>query len=333
MKSLRYRIEYWLALLGAKLARALSLEAAQALARGLGRGAYRLGVAREATLDNLSLTLPELSLRQRKAIALQAYEGFAQTMIETTRMPSTSPQEIAGYFEFVNLDYLEQVKAAGLGAICMSAHYGNWEWMGAALIQKGFPMTFMIGTQSNPHVDRIFNEYRSKVGIKFVRIRSIKEVVRGLKNGEFMALLGDQDGDKLGMFVDFFGQSVSTHIIGDILARKTGAATFFGVPERLGPRRHRVEIVELPQAPEHLSENLATAFRLQAYNNALEQAIRRDPGQWLWMHRRFQSKPFHHLQGDERRMAEEGVAVFDALRQTWVWAKDGTLCDFKTWQR
>ena len=276
--------------------------------------------------------MPDLSVQERKSIALGAYQGFAQTMIETARMPVSSAEEISGYFEFVNLEYLEKVKAAGKGAICMSAHYGNWEWMGAALIHRGFPITFMIGTQSNPHVDRIFNEYRSKVGIKFVRIKSIKDVVKGLKSGEFMALLGDQDGDKWGMFVDFFGISASTHTIGDILARKTGAATFFGVPERLGPRRHRVEIVELPKAPENLNENLASAFRLQAYNNALEQAIRRNPSQWLWMHHRFQSKPYHHLQGEERLRAEKGEAVFDALRQAWVFPGSGELCDFKTWR-
>ncbi|MES2202230.1 MAG: hypothetical protein V4498_08260 [candidate division FCPU426 bacterium] len=333
IRALRYRLEYAFVLAGAWLVQSLSLESAQAFARFLGRCAWGLGVARRTSLDNLVLAFNgEKTKPERRKIAKAAYEGFAQTMIELARMPVTSPEEIESYFEFENLELLHTLQQAGKGAICLSAHYGNWEWMGAALIKKGFPMTFMIGTQSNPHVDRLFNEYRGKVGIKFVRIRHIKEVVKGLRNGEFMALLGDQDGDKWGTFVDFFGRHASTHTIGDILARKTGAPTFFGVSQRLGPRKHFVSIVPMAEAPAGLSEIQASAFRLQEYNNHLEAAIRRDPGQWLWMHRRWQSQPFHRLSGAERVMAEKGGALFDPKRQAWVSVANGEVLDFSTWK-
>jgi KDO2-lipid IV(A) lauroyltransferase len=247
-------------------------------------------------------------------------------------MPVSKPQDIASYFEFSNLDYLEAVKKAGKGAICMSAHYGNWEWMGAALIAKGFPVTFMIGTQSNPYVDKLFNEYRSKVGIRFVRIKAVKEVIRGLKNGEFMAFLGDQDGDRWGCFVDFFGHPASTYTFGDIMARKTGAAMFFGVPRRLGARQHHVDIVPLPEAPAALSETEALAFRLQAYNSALEKAVREDPGQWLWMQHRWRAQPVHRLEGEERLRVERGEARFDMARQAWVAVPGGEVLELKTWK-
>jgi KDO2-lipid IV(A) lauroyltransferase len=332
MKKLRYKLEYVLVLAGAKVMQSIPLEWAQAFARFCGRWAYRLGVARRAALDNLALAFPEMAPAQRRRIALASYEQFATTMIELTRMPVSSGAELAAMFEFEGLELFDKLKAEKRGAVCVSAHYGNWEWMGAAMIHMGYPMTFMIGTQSNPDTDRLFNEYRATVGIKFVRIRAIRDVIKALKAGEFMAVLGDQDGDKWGLITRFFGQEVSTHSFWEAPAVRTGAAILFGVPERLGPRKHRLKVVQLPDPPEGLNEAQATAFRLQAYNDCLEEAIRRNPPMWLWMHHRFRSRALHRLDGLERAMAEKGQARFDTRLQAWVSEPGGEALDFKTWK-
>lgn len=332
MKALRHKIEYGLALLGAKFVQSLSLENAQAFARFCGRMAWHLGVARRAAIDNLALAFPEKSAVERAAIARASYEQFATTMIELARMPVSDPAEIAAMFEFEGLEIFERLKAEKRGAVCVSAHYGNWEWMGAAVIHMGIPMTFMIGTQSNPLVDRLFNEYRAHVGIQFVRIGAIRDIIRLLKNGGFAAVLGDQDGDKWGRITRFFRAEVSTHDFWERPAVRTGAAILFGVPERLGPRRHRLKVVMLPDPPQGMSDAQATAFRLQAYNDLLEEAIRKNPPMWLWMHHRFRSRAFQRLEGDERVMAENREARFDTELQTWVRAKNGELLEFKSWK-
>lgn len=332
MKTLRYKLEYWLTLLGAKAMQALSLEQAQAFARFCGRSAYMLGVARSAALDNLALCFPDKSDAERRAIAVAAYEQFATTMIELTRMPVSDPAELEAMFEFEGLEVFDRLRAEKRGAICVSAHYGNWEWMGAALIKKGYPLTFMIGTQSNPDVDRLFNEFRATVGIQYVRIRAIRDVIKALKNGDWVAVLGDQDGDKWGRITSFFGHEVSTHYFWEAPAVRTGAAILFGVPERLGPRRHRLKVEQLPDPPAEYNELQATAFRLQAYNDRLETAIRRNPPMWLWMHRRFRSKAHHRLEGDERQKAERGEARFDSQKQVWVSVPNAVSLDFKTWK-
>ena len=332
MKKIRYKIEYWLTLLGAQAMQRLSLEQTQAFARFMGRMAFGLGVARKAALENLALVFPDKSAAERRAIARASYEQFATTMVELTRMPVTPPAELKAMFEFEGLEIFDRLRAEKRGAICVSAHYGNWEWMGAALIQKGYPMTFMIGTQSNPDVDRLFNEYRSSVGIGYLRIRAIRDVIKALKNGEWMAVLGDQDGDKWGRITRFFGQEVSTHYFWEAPAVRTGAAILFGVPERLGPRRHRLKVIQLPDPPQGLSELQATAFRLQAYNDLLEAAIRKNPTMWLWMHRRFRSVALHRLEGEERAQAEQGLARFDTVTQSWQRASDQGPLEFKSWK-
>jgi KDO2-lipid IV(A) lauroyltransferase len=178
-------------------------------------------------------------------------------------------------------------------------------------------VTFLIGTQSNAKVDRLFNAYRSKVGIQFVRIKAIREALKVLKGNGVVALLGDQDGDNWGTFVPFFGAPASTHSIGELLARRSGAALAFGVPVRLGPRRHHLDVAMIGAPPEGLSEIQATAWTLAEVNRRLELAIREHPEHWLWMHRRWKSQPFQRLKAEDRARAESGAIVFDMAQQTW----------------
>jgi KDO2-lipid IV(A) lauroyltransferase len=332
MKNLRYRIEYALTLCLAWALQHMSLAAAQGVGRGLGRLAYALGFARGTTHENLRLRLGLQDKAQRRWVALQAYANFGQTFVEVARMPVTAPADLEAWFEFEGLEILEAARAAGKGIVCLSAHYGNWEWMGAALIRRGFPVTFLIGTQSNPYVDRLFNDYRSRVGIQFVRIRSIKDALRVLKQNGLVALLDDQDGDKWGSFAPFFGEVVSTHTIGTLLARKAGSALCFGVPERTGPHSFKMSVQRLPEPPEGINDAQATAFLLNEYNARLEAAVRRDPGQWLWMHKRWRSTALHRLSGEERARGERGELVFDWKEAAWRDAKSGEVVVLETWK-
>ncbi len=331
MKKIRYIIEYGFALLMAWLLQRSSLERAQGIGRAMGRLAFRVGLARATTLSNLEQRLGLTTATRRRQVASEAYANFGQTLAEFVRMPVTSPEDLEAWFQFEGLEILESARAAGKGIVCLSAHYGNWEWMGAALIRHGFPVTFLIGTQSNPYVDRLFNDYRSRVGIQFVRIRSIKDALRVLKQNGLVALLDDQDGDKWGSFAPFFGEPVSTHTIGTLLARKAGSALCFGVAKRLGPRSFRMQVQRLPDAPEGSSEAQATAFLLNEYNQRLELAVREDPGQWLWMHERWRSKPVHRLAGEERARAERGELVFDWKEAAWR-DREGTPVNLETWK-
>jgi Kdo2-lipid IVA lauroyltransferase/acyltransferase len=316
-KNFRYSVEYGLTLAAGGVLRKLSLERAQAFGRFLGRGAFALGVAREAAMENLTRRLGVTDPAERRRIAGAAYANFGQTMAELAWMPALKPTELDRIFTFGGLDQLEAARAKGKGIVCMSAHYGNWEWMGAALIRRGFPVTFLIGTQSNPHVDKLFNDYRAKVGIQFVRIQAIRDALRVLKMNGVVALLGDQDGDKWGTFVPFFGAPASTHSIGELLARRSGAALAFGVPVRLGPRSHHLDVKLVPPPEPSLGDVQASAWTLGEVNRLLEAAIRAHPDHWLWMHHRWRSQPYQRLGGEDRKRAEAGSIVFDMQEQAW----------------
>lgn len=331
-KRFRHLLEYGLTVTAAAGLRKLSLEKAQAFGRFAGRTAFELGVARAAAHENLAQRLGVAKASERRRIARAAYANFGQTMAELAWMPALKTPELDGIFSFDGLDQMEAARSKGKGIVCMSAHYGNWEWMGAALIRRGFPVTFLIGTQSNPHVDKLFNDYRAKVGIQFVRIQAIRDALRVLKHNGVVALLGDQDGDKWGTFVPFFGAPASTHSIGELLARRSGAALAFGVPVRLGPRKHHLNVSIIPAPPPGLGEIQAAAWTLSEVNRLLEEAVRAHPELWLWMHHRWHSQPYQRLSGESRLQAEAGAIYFDMAEQAWKDSAKGSIVSAEGWR-
>lgn len=331
-KRLRYRLEYALVLAAAWVLQRLPLGQVQALGRALGRLAYHLGIARRDARLNLEQRLGVQDPRERDRILIGAYESFAQTIIELIYMPAIGEQELKGLFEFQGMEALQAIHASGRGIVCFSAHFGNWEWMGAALVQHQLPVTFLIGTQSNPWVDERFNQHRASKGMKMTRIADIRGALKVLKGGGLVAILHDQDGDKWGTFVPFFGAQASTHSIGVMLARRSGAAIAYGVPVRVDGSRSTMRIDILPDPPEGLSEAQATAWTLTRYNELLEADIRRHPDRWLWMHHRWSSLPLHRLSGEERARAERGELRFDTQAQGWVDAATGEPQTLQTWK-
>jgi Kdo2-lipid IVA lauroyltransferase/acyltransferase len=161
--------------------------------------------------------------------------------------------------------------------------------------------------------------------MRMTRIADIRGALKVLKGGGLVAILHDQDGDKWGTFVPFFGAQASTHSIGVMLARRSGAAIAYGVPVRTDGSRSEMQIHFLPEPPEGLNEQQATAWTLARYNELLEADIRRHPDRWLWMHHRWSSIPEHRLSGEDRRRAQLGEIRFDDQAQCWRDAQGGEV--------
>ncbi len=323
LKRARHFLEFLFTLALGVAVRALNPRQAWALACFLGRLGHALGVAGRVTRENLERAFPDRSPAERRRIARGAMEHFMIGMFDILRMPLIDPRELVAQFEFEGLDVLDESLKRGKGGVCLSAHFGNWEWMGAALVARGYPLSFLIGTQSNPWVDRLFNSYRQHCDINLIPLKNVREVLSVLKRNQFIALLGDQDGDKWGLFTRFFGRTASTFQGAAVFARRTGADLLFGVPVRLGPEKHRMRILRLPEPPEGLSEEKDLLFRLQAYSDALEAAIRENPEQWWWMHKRWEARPEHRLVEAERARALQGEITFDLEEQAWKLAATG----------
>ncbi len=317
MKTAAHLAEYGATVAAAWCLRRAGLAPSQALGRAVGRAAFALGMSRPVALANLERRLGLGDPSERRRVAREAYASMGQTMAELAYTPALALPELDAMYTFEGLGEIEAVRAAGKGVVCLSAHFGNWEWMAAALARKGFPVTVLVGTQTNPYVDRLLNGVRVGAGVGILRIQDVRGAARVLRGRGVVALLGDQDGDRWGTFVPFFGEEASTHNIAEMLARLGNAEIAFGVDLRTGPRTHLVRVGMLPAQDPALPPAQAAARVLAEYNRRLEAEIRAHPGQWLWMHRRWKSKAFHRISGADRARAEAGEIFFDMDAQTW----------------
>ena len=187
---------------------------------------------------------------------------------------------------------MDWILKRGRGAILVGGHFGNWELMGAALAQMGYPIVFLVGEQHNILVDRMMNRHREFMGIQIIHMgAAVRGVIKSLRANCIVALLSDQDAGRDGVFVDFFGKKSSTHQGPAVFALKTGVPIVFASAIRRPCGRHHIVLEKL--CFDHLKnitdENIKEVT--QAYTSLLERKIREYPDHWFWMHRRWKSSP------------------------------------------
>jgi KDO2-lipid IV(A) lauroyltransferase len=164
--------------------------------------------------------------------------------------------------------------------------------MGARLKSQGYPMNFLVGEQTNTAVDDMMNDLRRSKGIGIISMgASMRNVLKALKQNQFVAMLSDQDAGSRGVFVNFMGRPASTPFGPASFAVRTGAALICGFIVRESPSGHRV-ILEPPFVPVPGASDEEESLRLtQEYTSLLEKYVRARPDHWLWLHRRWKTKP------------------------------------------
>jgi KDO2-lipid IV(A) lauroyltransferase len=293
MKKTQHMLEYIAVRILSWLIRSLPLTAAFFTGRCLGLVIYYfIPIRKKVTLDNLRIAFPEKPIKELKRIARRAYINFSLNMIEFMRLPQTTPDYLKKHMTFVNPELLDQMYKEGKGTICMTGHFGNWELLGAAIVARGFPMTGIVKEQSNKRVDRLINQYRTKVGIGHLYLgMAVRGVMKSLKNNMFVALVADQDAHNEGVFVDFMGRPSSTAPGPAIFAIKTGAPIMFGSAVRVNNTDHVIYLEKI----DHSDLNGLTEKNIheltQRHARVLEKSIRKWPDHWFWMHKRWKTKP------------------------------------------
>ncbi|RPJ41678.1 MAG: lipid A biosynthesis acyltransferase, partial [Candidatus Latescibacterota bacterium] len=185
-----------------------------------------------------------------------------------------------------------RVRAEGRGAILFTGHYGNFDLFAATIAARGYPLSVVVQKQRNSLVEARLTLTRERMGERVIaRGGGAREILRALERNEFIAILGDQDAHEGGVFVDFFGRPASTPRGPARLARLAGAPLVFAVLERVEDGTH-VARIEDPIYPEAGSDEEAEVVRLTtAVTRLLEGAVRRRPDHYLWVHRRWKTRP------------------------------------------
>lgn len=287
--------EYTLALALVKTFNAMPRAAALRSAKILARLGFRLARRqRLAGLHNLRMAFPELSDERRELILRGCFENLARLLVEFTHFPELNKGNIS---QFVIHDGLENYIAAlqaGRGVIFMTAHFGAWELSSFAHAVYGYPLKFLVRPIDNKRVEQLISDYRTLSGNEPIgRKSAAREVLKALRRNEAVGILFDQNTTRSeGVFAEFFGIPAATTPSIALFALRTGAAV---VPGFLiwdeGLKKHRLRLdppVELINTGDLSKDVLENTKR---FNKILESYVRQYPDQWLWIHRRWKTRP------------------------------------------
>lgn len=295
LRSLRQRLEYapiWL------LMRAMALlprPLARAHGMLIGWSVYLLlGRLRRVGRRNLEIAFPKKTAQERNQILRGMYVSLGRLLAEFCLFPRYSREnvsQIAVYQGFENFEQAEQLKK---GVLLLTGHVGGWEIGSFAHSLYGHPMNIVVRPLDNPYLNRLAEEFRSRFGNRLLPKQDFaRGLLAAMHNGETVGILMDTNmTPPQGDFVPFFGTLACTATGMARVALKTGAAVvpaFTIWDDKL--RKYRVQFepaIKLVRTDDNDADVLANTA---LFNKAIEDVIRRHPEQWLWVHRRWKTRP------------------------------------------
>jgi KDO2-lipid IV(A) lauroyltransferase len=287
---MRNWLEYIPFIIFAKLVRALPRRTALALGRKLGSlGRWLLPRRREIARVNLQHAFPEMAAAEREAIIRQMFSYLGTGFAEMLRLDlSKEAACIERDFIIDGQEHLRQALAEGRGCILLTGHLGFWEAGNFIFSKLGYPIGIVAKSMRNPLTDRYFLRMREMAGGYIINSRNgARRILKALQQNHLVGILIDQHaGRHRGVKVPFFGRPAWTTPIIAELAMKYRVPIVPVFCWWLPGDRYRLEIapmilLEGAQTPEQVVDNTALMTRI------IEAAIRRDPAQWFWVHRRW----------------------------------------------
>ena len=283
------------------LARATPLARLHAVGDALGNALFScLRSHRRIGERNLEIAFGDaMTADQRRGIVRATFRGIAKSALEFAKMPALAADELRAITIIEGREHLDNVLATGSGLLYYTAHFGNWELMGARLCLEGYPLTAIVRELHNSYVSDLVNRVRAEVGMKvLIHGNALMNSIRALRRNEMLGILADQDAGPGALFVPVFGEMAASVAGPSMIARKTGAPVVPAFDIRGEDGRHTIRILpplELQRTDDASSDAEENTRRMLG---CVEQMIRRYPEQWLWLHKRWRTRP----PGDERNL-------------------------------
>ncbi len=276
------------------LLQAIRIETAARVADVMARLFCDLLRVRRAVVDeNLRHAFPKLSPEQRHTLARQMWRHLFLLVAEVAQAPrKVHETNWRHYIRLRDADRLVRVLLEERPTLVVSAHFGNFELAGYVLGVLGFPTYTVARTLDNPYLDGFVNRFRGATGQHMLPKRGgYDRIVEVLSGGGTLVFLADQYAGSKGCWVEFFDRPASAHKAIALLALTHEAPLAVGSNRRLDrPLRYELAIEGVAD-PRQDSEILETPARLtQWYTTKLEAAVRRDPTQYWWLHRRWKDR-------------------------------------------
>jgi KDO2-lipid IV(A) lauroyltransferase len=292
---MRQRLEYAAAWPFIKILGILPRPLARAAGIGLAWVVYLLHVRlRQVGMRNLALAFPEKTEAERARILRGEFASLGRQLAEVCHFPKYTRENVEQVVVYNGLENYKRAYARGKGVLFLTAHFGGWELSAFSHSLHGHWMHVVARAMDNVYLDRLIRQYRTMHDNQTVdKDDFVRGLLAAMKAGEVVGILMDTNmTPPQGIFVDFFGIPACTASGLARIALRTDAAvvpTFTIWDAELGKYRLRFDpAVELLRTSDLEADIKANT---QRFTSIIEDYVRKYPEQWLWVHRRWKTRP------------------------------------------
>jgi KDO2-lipid IV(A) lauroyltransferase len=251
---------------------------------------------RRIGMRNLGIAFPEKTFAERRRILRASFLNLGRMAVELAHLPRLSAAQLLDMVRFEDEAWWREAIEweRSTGVLILSGHFGNWELLVAAHGMRGHPVHLVHRAIANPLVDRWLHDLRARAGTQMIRKSGAgRGVLRALHERALLVLPIDQNSTRgLGVFVDFFGLPASTNSGMARIALRTDAPIVPAFIVREGrSARHRVHVLPILQVERTGDFEDEVRRNTQRFTEVFQEMVRRYPEQWLWMHKRWKTRP------------------------------------------
>jgi KDO2-lipid IV(A) lauroyltransferase len=295
MAAMRESLEFAAAWTGIKLLGLLPRPAARFVGASFAAAAYAVRAPlRQAAMFNLRLAFPDWTDAQRRRVIRGMVRQIGWMAGEFSQFPKYTRENIERIVVVDGFENFDAARRRGKGVLFLTGHMSAWELAPFAQALYGYPLHFLVRPIGNRRVDALINAYRCSAGNRPIeKNKSARAILKVLADGGTVGVLADHNTDiEESVFVEFFGVSASTTSGLARLALHTDAAV---VPGFLswdeGRRKYRLRFEPAVELLRTTNEEADVVENTQRFTRVIEDFVRAHPGQWLWVHRRWKTRP------------------------------------------
>ena len=296
-RKLQISLEYLLARSILAFLGVLPRPLAISLGRAMGRVAYWLPLKLRRTGErNLELAFPEMAERHRQRLLRGCFDSLGRLLAEFSQFPRMSRERLRRIIEYdqVGLAHLREAEQNGRGVIFLTGHLGAWEVLSFGWSALEYPLSFLVRPIDNPRIEEMVERVRTRFGnVAIDKKSAARQALRVLRQSGTLGILSDLNTQPYeGVFVPFFGRLACTNAGIATLALKTDAVVIPTCAVWDAKRGkyffHGDPAVELVRTGNHQRDVEINTANFAA---AMEHMIRLYPEQWLWIHKRWKTRP------------------------------------------
>ena len=292
---MRRKFEYFAVLLLIRAVGLLPRGVARTIGASIGALAFlALPRLRRVGYRNLQIAFPQLSRSEHTTILRAEYRSLGWQLGEFCQMRKYTPENTQSFLRYDGLEHYLAARDAGQGVLILTGHLGAWELSSFYHSLMGYPMSMVIRRLDNELVDHLVNDIRCQHGNKVLHKDDFaRGLISAMRQGETVGILMDTNmTPPQGLFVDFFATPACTASGMARVALKTGAAVLPGFllweESSQSYVLHFGKPLDLIRSEDNEADIVANTA---LFNRVLEDYIRRYPQQWLWLHRRWKTRP------------------------------------------